>query len=157
MGSWTCVCYKPFIYRSLEYMCIYIQSSLYWYIKVTVGKLNMCLLQTFYIQVTRIHVYIYTVKPVLVYKGDCWEAEHVSVTNLLYTVKPVLVYKGHCWEAEHVSVTNLLYTGSDYIHYACNETALYIQWVVLYRCPLRQVWLESEFATVFTKSESVVL
>ena len=37
--------------RSLECMCIYIQSSLYWYIKVTVGKLNMCLLQTFYIQV----------------------------------------------------------------------------------------------------------
>jgi len=37
-----------------------------------------------------------------------------------------------------------LYTALYYVHYSFNEeneTALYKQWFVIYRCPLRQAWL----------------
>ena len=55
------------------------------------------------------------------------------------------VYKSHLREPTNVSFVNiyLLYTGSDYIHYSLNgenKTALYRQWFVIYRYPLRQVW-----------------
>ena len=37
-----------------------------------------------------------------------------------------------------------LYTASNYMHYSLkgeNVTALYNQWFIIYRCPLRQIWL----------------
>jgi hypothetical protein len=46
-----------------------------------------------------------------------------------------------------------VYTGSNYIHFIQwrSETALYCQWFVIYRCPLRQVWLVEPYCILFWK------
>ena len=60
------------------------------------------------------------------------------------TVK--LVYKGHSRQPENVLfICSLsLFTGFKNMHCSLmvnNETALYRQWFVIYRCPYRQLWL----------------
>ena len=68
----------------------------------------------------------------------------VQVFHSATTFKPV--YKGHWREHENVSFMTScpLYTGSNYMHYTLNggnETVLYKQWFVIYKYPLRHVWL----------------
>ena len=63
-----------------------------------------------------------------------------------YTCTFKAVYKGYSKELENVPFMNSwpLKTGSNYMHYLLNgenETSLCRQWFVIYRCPLRQVWL----------------